>query len=88
MLCSLQNDESPSVIFQLRVPELNDMKIIDSQRNVRASLTKPVKSGTEKHEFGAPNSYLRAEKWQAQNRARNENRITAGSVLRLGLPNP
>jgi hypothetical protein len=34
------------------------MKIIDSQRNVRASLTKPVKSGTEKHEFGAPNSYF------------------------------
>jgi hypothetical protein len=33
---------------------------------VRASLAEPVKSETEKHEFDAPNSCLRAGKWQAQ----------------------
>jgi hypothetical protein len=40
---------------------------------LRASLAEPVKTRTENPEFSAPNSCLRAGKWLAQNRARNQN---------------
>jgi hypothetical protein len=45
----------------------------DQNDGVRASLAEPVKMQTENPEFTAPNSCLQAEKWLAQNRARNQN---------------